>query len=176
MSSKRKGAELSLTLISGLKGSFEWGPNKSSNITFMSFELQEWFSSQNWSDFCQEFISELQFATAYSHQLRAALVRSRQLGALQSKILRMHNSIGNNRQRKLHMYPFPKLSLPVFAGQVGENLFHAYIKVPYPLSARYSFSPLLILPAWDSPTHSPSLRSDWTTALLTEDSGATSLR
>ena len=80
--SKRKGAELSLTLTSGLKGSFEWGPNKSYNITSMSFELQEWFSSQNWSDFCQEFISELQFAPAGSHQLRAALVRSRQLGAL----------------------------------------------------------------------------------------------
>ena len=83
--SKRKGAELSLTLTSGLKGSFEWGPNKSYNITSMSFELQEWFSSQNWSDFCQEFISELQFAPAGSHQLRAALVRSRQLGALLCK-------------------------------------------------------------------------------------------
>ena len=76
--SKRKGTELNLTLISRLKGSLEWG----CNITSMSFELQEWFSSRNWSDFCQEFISELHFAPAGSHQLRAALVRSRQLGAL----------------------------------------------------------------------------------------------
>ena len=74
--SKRKGTELNLTLILRLKGSLEWG----CNITSMSFELQEWFSSQNWSDFCQEFISELQFAPAGSHQLRAALGLSRQLG------------------------------------------------------------------------------------------------
>ena len=49
----------------------------------MSFELQVWFSSRNWSDFCQEFISEL------THQLREALVYSRQLGAL----------IGDNKVR-----------------------------------------------------------------------------
>ena len=30
-------------------------------LTFLSFELQKWFSSQNWSEFSQEFNSELIF-------------------------------------------------------------------------------------------------------------------
>ena len=48
----------------------------------LSFELQKWFSNQNWLDFCQEFISELHFAPAGSLQLRAVLACSRELGAL----------------------------------------------------------------------------------------------
>ena len=36
-------------------------PFESISLTLLSFELQIWFSSQNWSEFNQEFISEVTF-------------------------------------------------------------------------------------------------------------------
>ena len=58
----------------------------------LSFELQKWFSSQNW------FLStcELHFAPAGSLQLRAVLACSRQLGALNdTKLLIFSHSYFN---------------------------------------------------------------------------------
>ena len=70
-----------------LRGSLEeggrelkWSSEKITNS--LPFELQKWFSSQNWLEFCQESICELHFAPAGSLQLRAVLACSRQLGAL----------------------------------------------------------------------------------------------
>ena len=57
----------------------------------------------------------------------------------------MHNSISNSRQWKWHIHRcLSQCWLRTW--HLGLNLFHAFIKVPLPFSARNSFSLLLILP------------------------------
>ena len=61
---------------------------------------------------------------------------------LQSKVLSVHNWVIADEGSCVSN---SKLSLPVFAWNLGENWIDTNVKVPYPITARKGFSLLLIL-------------------------------